>query len=241
MLTLRHRAIFPALLSASLALLIGCASCSCSNDNEDVSSEQTKTQKETRPHVQRLKISAAVGNLSRQFADLNDVHLAAAEPLGISPIATPGDAWRIHRPLVLVETCEDFTIDTLTHSYPYLVPEAAQLLHEIGANFHSLLAQRQGGAYSIKVTSLLRTNESVSRLKRMNGNSVERSAHLYGTTFDISYVKFIHTNPNDMVLRTDGDLKNLLAEVLLALRDQGRCLVKYERHQGCFHITATGR
>ena len=96
---------------------------------------------------------------------------------------------------------------------------------------------RGGGNYRIKVTSALRTLESVNRLKKRNIKSLNRSAHLFGTTFDVSYVKF----PCDSitVARTDGDLKNLLAEILLDLRSEGRCLVKYERKQGCFHITAT--
>ncbi len=52
----------------------------------------------------------------------------------------------------------------------------------------------------------------------------------------LSYVKF-HCLDTTRTIH-DGDLKNLLAEVLLDMRTAGRCLVKFERKTGCFHITA---
>jgi hypothetical protein len=39
------------------------------------------------------------------------------------------------------------------------------------------------------------------------------------------------------VNRRQEDLKNLLAEVIYAVREEGKCYVKYERKSGCFHIT----
>lgn len=187
-----------------------------------------------------LRISERVGNLSKQFADLNPEHLVYAERLGIKPIAATRDIMRLTRPIVKVESNSYHHIDDLSHSYPYLVPQAAELLDTIGARFNSKLAERGGGKYKIKVTSLLRTRESINRLRHGNINSTENSAHLYGTTFDISYVEFREGMLNTKK-HTDGELKNLLAEVLLELRDAGKCLVKFERKQGCFHITATGR
>ena len=59
---------------------------------------------------------------------------------------------------------------------------------------------------------------------------------MFGTTFDISYSKFICDNP-DATHRTFEDLKNMLAEVLYDLKQEGRCYVKYESKQSCFHIT----
>ena len=82
---------------------------------------------------------------------------------------------------------------------------------------------------------MLRTPRLVKRLRRRNRNAVDTSAHLYGTTFDISYAKFICDSTR--VPRTQEDMKNLLGEVVYAMREQGRCYVKYERKQGCFHIT----
>lgn len=188
------------------------------------------------PQTDLVKLRVVpVGRLATVFSDLNDQHLKAAKALGISPIDSEQDILYASRPLARVESCREYYIDDLTHSYPYLVPEAASLLREIGARFCDSLQARGGGAYRIKVTSLLRTPGTVHRLRRVNRNSTEASAHQYATTFDISYSKFVCDN--DSTGRTVEDLKNLLAEILYDLRADGRCLIKYERKQGCFHIT----
>lgn len=181
-----------------------------------------------------------VYNFNTQFDDINDAHIDYARQLGIQPIETSKDIMAINKPIVKIESGKEYYISPLTHSYAYLVDPAAVLLHDIGAEFNQLLAKDYPGAdYRINVTSILRTIESVSRLKKGNKNSTENSAHLYGTTFDISYVKFQEGAENGVQI-SDGDLKLLLAEVLLGLKEEGRCLVKYERKQGCFHITTTG-
>lgn len=187
----------------------------------------------------KMKINPLGGTLGRVFNDSNYVHLDEAERIGISPIETLADVWHVRRPVCHIKSCREYVVDSLTHSLPYLVPEAADLLKEIGARFNDSLAARGGGAYRLKVTSVLRTKAAIKRLRRRNGNAVEASAHQFGTTFDISYAKFICDSVT--VNRTQEDLKNLLGEVLKAVRDEGGCYVKYERKQGCFHITARDR
>lgn len=177
-----------------------------------------------------------VGPLAKVFNDSNYLQLRASRALGIRPVATPADAWHTTKPLVKLVSNPDFYMDNLTHSMPYLVPEAADLLHDIGKAFNDSLKARGGGAYRIKVTSVLRTPTTVKSLRRRNVNAVPESTHLYGTTFDISHAQFICDN--DSVPRTQEDLKNLLAEVLYDMKQKGRCYVKYERKQACFHITA---
>lgn len=177
------------------------------------------------------------GTLGRTFNDSNYLHIAEAEAIGVRPITSLGGAWKAGARLERVITCEDYYIDDLTHSMPYLVPEAKELLGTIGRAFRDSLAARGGGDYRVKVTSVLRTPRLVKRLRRRNRNAVDTSAHLYGTTFDISYAQFI-CNRAGGVYRTQEDLKNLLGEVIWAQRDLGRCYVKYERKQACFHITA---
>lgn len=194
----------------------------------------------TKPDIKTFHISQKVGNLAKQFNDLNEAHLAYAYKIGISPIASTRDILKIKQPIVHIKTGEYYKVDKLSHSYPYLVSEAAALLDTIGLRFNQKLSERNGGNYKIKVTSLLRTTESIARLQHGNVNSTSNSAHLYGTTFDISYVDFDEQMFNTGKLN-DGQLKNLLAETLLELREEGKCLVKYERKQGCFHITATGK
>ena len=188
------------------------------------------------PGGRKMHINYLGATLGRVFNDSNYLHLRAARAIGIHPVDATPKAWHSRRPLVKIVSNKDFYVDELTHSMPYLVPEAAALLHDIGRAFNDSLRSRGGGAYRIKVTSVLRTPSTVKALRRRNRNAVEESTHLYGTTFDISYIRF--ACDNDSLPRTQEDLKNLLGEVLAGLRDQGRCYVKYERKQSCFHVTA---
>lgn len=175
-------------------------------------------------------------SLARAFPDINDIHLHYARLGGIHPVRSADDAWRYGKGLERIRSDRYIYIDSLTHSYPLLVPEAAQLLETIGARFHDSLQVRGGGAYRPKVTSVFRTEATVSKLRRVNRNASAESAHCYGTTFDISYSKFICDDSRD-TRRTFEDLKNLLAEIVEDLRQEGRCVVKHERHQACLHIT----
>lgn len=184
----------------------------------------------------KMKINPIGGTLGRVFNDSNHVHLASAREIGISPVDGPKGAWALKRPVKRIESCREYYVDNLTHSVPYLVPEAAGLLKEIGRRFNDSLEARGGGDYRLKVTSVLRTEGAVKKLRRRNINATQESAHRYGTTFDISYTKFICDSMT--VPRTQEDLKNLLGEVLKQIRDEQKCFVKYERKQGCFHITA---
>lgn len=190
------------------------------------------------PGGQRIAVSRQIRtSLPRLFNDSNKYHLATAREIGIEPVTELKGVWQLRRPVEHIVSCREYFVDSLTHSYPFLIPEAAGLLREIGQRFNDTIQARGGGDYRIKVTSVLRTAETVKRLRRRNVNATDSSAHQFGTTFDISYAKFICDSANT-IPRTQEDLKNLLGEILLSLRDSGRCWVKYERKQGCFHITA---
>lgn len=187
------------------------------------------------PGGRKLKINALGGTLGRVFNDSNKFHIAAAESIGIKPLHSLTQAWAEAPKLRRLQSCQAYYLDNLTHSLPYLVPEAHNLLTDIGNAFRDSLEARGGGYYRIKVTSVLRTPSLVKRLRRRNRNAVDTSAHLFGTTFDISYLKFICDTPS--IPRTQEDLKNLLGEVVEDQRRNGRCYVKYERKQSCYHIT----
>lgn len=187
----------------------------------------------------RLRTRVSVP-LSKLFADINPEHLAVARRDGITPVDSPDGAWREGRGLVRIESNKYYFVDELKHSYPYLKPHAAALLAEMGRRFHDSLVARGGGEYRPKVTSVLRTPLTVGRLRRVNRNASAESAHQYATTFDISYSKFICDDAS-ATRRTFEDLKNLLAEITADLRSEGRCVVKHERRQACFHITAIDR
>ena len=173
--------------------------------------------------------------LNEIFTDNNALQLEAAEQNGFKPVSTLRDAYCIDRPLIRIYSCDAYMLDDLTASVPYLVPKAAQLLKEIGYAFQDSIRQRGGKAYRIKVTSVTRTDFSVSKLMRRNRAATENSCHRYGTTFDISWVKFDCLDPS-MVVSLE-DLKNILAEVVLDFRSQGRCYAIFERRSGCLHIT----
>lgn len=176
-----------------------------------------------------------LGSYARLFNDSNYVHWAEAERIGIEPLGDTRSHWQMRRPLVKVVSCRDFYVEPLTYSRPFMIPEGAAMLHEIGSRFRDSLDARGGGDYRIKVTSVLRTPESVSRLRRRNRNAVDSSVHQLGTTVDISYSRF--AADSDRIPRSTIDLKNILAEVLLAMRSEGKCWVKHEHKQPCFHIT----
>lgn len=184
----------------------------------------------------RLKVRP-IGSYSRVFNDRNDAHVAAARRIGISPIMSLYDAYNLDKPIMKISTCNDYYVEELTHSLPYLVPEATRLLHDIGRSFSDSVVARGGSKYKIRVTSLTRTDYTVTRLRRGgNVNASVESAHRYGTTFDVSYIHYECCDSSCVV--AEQDLRGILAEVLDYYRDEGRCLVKYEIKQGCFHITA---
>lgn len=226
-------------LTAVFALLLACGNKEKEEDIAETSVSQSSLTGDDNQKVfgvRGIKVRN-IGYLGKVFNDSNFLQLEAARRLGIEPVGDLNTAYFMKRPIVKVESNKYYQIDSLRHSLPYLVPEAATLLEDIGRNFIDSLHSRGGDSYKIKVTSLLRTPDSVGRLRRVNVNATDSSTHQYATTFDISYTNFYCLDENRQI--NQGDLKNLLAEVLLDLRQQGRCLVKFERKTGCFHVTVT--
>lgn len=172
--------------------------------------------------------------LSTIFCDTNDLQLTAAIKNGINPIQNL-NAYNLNHPLVKLSTCDAYALKTMWHSMPYLVPRAQHLLHDIGQAFSDTIKARGGKDYRIFVTSALRTEYSVRRLKRFNRAATEQSCHRYGTTFDVSWTTF-DCRDSSYVISLE-DLKNILAEIIYQKREQGRCYAMFERRQGCFHIT----
>lgn len=174
------------------------------------------------------------------FPDLNDVQLVAAQQYGVSPVDDRADAEERKSELVYIGSNPFYHVDPLRNSIPYLVPRAAVLLQDIGENFFDSLQVKGIPLHKVIVTSVLRTNEDIRRLRRVNGNATEHSCHLYGTTFDVTYNRYETVSDPDgeerRAVRNDT-LKWVLSEVLDDLRQSERCYVKYEVKQGCFHIT----
>ena len=111
------------------------------------------------------------------------------------------------------------------------------MLEEIGQNFQDSLRAKGVGSYKIVVTSVLRSDDDVKRLRRVNVNATQNSAHRYGTTIDIGYYRFERTDNLYPYEIPKEQLRNILAEVLRDMKAKGKMYIKYEVKQGCFHIT----
>ena len=167
------------------------------------------------------------------FNDMNGTQLKAAQRFGIKPVDDRNYAFHDDKRLVKVSTCAAYKIDKLTHSVPYLTKGASALLTKIGETLRKRLKEEKLPDCRLIVTSLLRTKADVRRLQGVNANASSNSTHCYATTFDITYQRF------DGVSKSSGERYiEILSDVLQDLRKQGRCYVRFETNQHCFHITS---
>lgn len=181
----------------------------------------------------------SVPHFGNTFPDQNDVQLIAAQKWGVKPIADRQDAMNKKSGLVYVGSNPYFYIDKLHSSIPYLVPRASVLLQDIGKAYYDSLMIKGIPLHKIIVTSVLRSKADVAKLRTHNGNATQNSCHMYGTTFDLCYNRYVTVEaPGEKRRRVTNDtLKWVLSEVLRDMRENKRCLIKYEVNQGCFHIT----
>ena len=175
-------------------------------------------------------------NYPRIFNDLNDRQLEAARangterPLSIEELEVGAFG------LQYITTNKLYKVDPLTHSAPYLVPKAKEFLDDLGEAFQDSLYNRgYDRRHSFIVTSVYRTQNHIKRLRRSgNVNASENSCHQYGTTIDITYMRF--EKPTEHIAN-DMKLQQLLYQTVYDMHKAGRCYVKYERKQACLHIT----
>ena len=189
-----------------------------------------------RPHHRIL----SVPSYAAAFPDSNGLQLQAANKWGVLPVKNRADAEARKKELVYIASSPYYHVDPLRQSIPYLVPRAAVLLQDIGQAFFDSLYIKGVPLHRFIVTSVLRTQEDVARLRNFNQNATENSCHLYGTTFDICYNRYETVEPPQGPRRRqvrNDTLKYVLSEVLRDMRQQGRCYIKYEVKQGCFHMT----
>lgn len=181
----------------------------------------------------------SVPNFGKTFPDQNDVQLIAAQQFGVKPILNRDEAVHQKDKLVYVGSNPYFYIDKLHSSIPYLVPRASVLLQDIGRSFYDSLQCKGIPLHKVIITSVLRSKDDVSKLRTHNGNATQNSCHMYGTTFDLCYNRYKTVEaPGKPRRKVRNDtLKWVLSEVLRDFREKNRCYIKYEVHQGCFHIT----
>lgn len=240
-----------------LGYLLGLSTAGCASKNRDTDSTVTipqnakdddiesesipenKKEEKTRKEViyYRNKL-----NYKTLFKDINEEHLAMARKVGLdTPPRTraeiPGN-----RQLLKIKSNRLYTIYTLKYSSPYLTRGAASELNAISQAFKdSLRSKNLLDEYRLVVSSVLRSEEDVKNLRKSgNPNASDNSAHCYGTTFDIAYTIYDRDNDKDCEsFMQPYELTKVLGEVLLDRKKAGKCLVKYEKKEHCFHITAT--
>ncbi len=176
-----------------------------------------------------------------KLKDFNEVHLRHAKKNGLKqPIKTNADfenaidSLQKNGTLVEITDSKYYYIPRLTHSKPYLTPEAAYLLQEIGMRFHEKLREHDLPKYKFEVASLLRTEESQKQLRKVNRQATQNSSsHFYGCSFDISYSRYERFGK----CYREQKLENLLTETLRELRRDCRLLIVNEKRNKCYHIT----
>ena len=181
----------------------------------------------------------SVPHFGNTFPDQQNVQILAANQHGVAPVQNREEAEHSKGKLVYVGSNPFFYVDKLNNSIPYLVPKASVLLQDIGRAYFDSLQIKGIPLHKIIVTSILRTKDDVAKLRTRNGNATENSCHLYGTTFDICYNRYKQIQTKDQPRRQvqNDTLKWVFSEVLRDFREKNRCYIKYEVHQGCFHIT----
>lgn len=136
--------------------------------------------------------------------------------------------------LVELKPTKAYALDSMIYSFPVALPGTKELIDTLAERFRKELINTNLRGTRLRVTSVLRTESSVKELVRHNRNAIKNSAHLHGTTFDVSYASYNFTRPIDD--QEAGYLREILARVLFRLRKEGRCWVTYELYQPCFHV-----
>ena len=181
-------------------------------------------------------VVGAMNKYERKFNDLQSVQKAAAMKNGLDPFESRADLEENYKALckegklVKISSNSGYVVRELTYSVPYVVPKVEALLDDIAKSFQ----ERTNSRVKFEVTSVLRTEEDVANLRRVNGNASSVSCHCHATTIDISYVRF---SKELLSTQRDSDLRLVLAQAIYELRDAGRCYVKIEQKQHCYHIT----
>jgi hypothetical protein len=179
---------------------------------------------------------------SKKLNDLNDLHLLHAQTNGLKKPFQTNEEYdtnidELIEKKILVEVKENqyYKLKSLTHSHPYLIPESISMLNEIGIRFQEKLKEKKYKNYCFRLTSLLRTEETQQKLSKRNHNATGHSAHLYGTTVDISYKNFY--NPVTDSIESSYEGVQTLTKVLTEMREECKIIAIRERKQSCFHIT----
>lgn len=233
----KHKKQVMAAVVGAVVLLMVMAGVSRCGDDDDVSQEMRAENQEPE-ETNLVAYPGRTFNYKQRFNDLQSKQFAVASKIGLPrPPKDREDAASMRNKLVEVKTNRNYIVDDLTHSAPYLIPSAKKELDAIGDEWADILQRNGLPHYRFYVTSILRTQESIRHLQKSgNINSVTKSCHCYGTTFDLAYMRFDKVTRTSDYMHQDN-LKLVLGQVLLNHQRAGKIYVKYEAKQSCFHIT----
>lgn len=180
---------------------------------------------------------------SRFLRDPNKMHIAAGKEMGLNPPYRKNADFLAERDslvacgaLIYVPDSTYYVKKSAKYSYPYLTPEAFRVLNELSDRFQQKLKEKKQPAYSLYLTSALRTEESQRKLRKGNKNATrDTTSHLYGASFDISYWEFLR-NSNRRAY-SYKHIQNILTKTVSEMRNENKFLVIKENGQFCFHIT----
>jgi hypothetical protein len=189
-----------------------------------------------------VRFASAPITPSKKLNDQNETQLVHALKNGLKQPFASIDEFNakidsLKKKSVLIEVTDNkfYQLKELKYSQPFLIPEAVDMLNEIGYRFQERLEEKKYNNYRFRITSLLRTVENQSKLHHHNGNATDHSTHLYGTTVDISYKNFYNTKKD--TIESSFEAVQALTKVLIEMRQECKLLAVRERHQSCFHIT----
>lgn len=226
--TLSMRHVFYCCVAGLLLAVVIITANQCSDDDDDISvcycenatapirpkSKLRDISSEQLPHAQANGLKKPIKN-SKEFESVIDSLLDNDK-------------------LVKIKHTRYYNVRRLTHSYPYLTPEARDLLELIGKRFQTNLKLAGMPRYKYQISSLLRTEEFQKSLTRVNANAIVGvTTHYYGTTFDIAYDKYDYRGESV----SDSKIEEILENTLRELREQCRLMIIREKSNKCFHIT----
>ncbi len=200
---------------------------------------QKKTKASHKTKLSNIALSSTANKSRLQFTDLKEndaleLHLETAASFGLPLLEKNSDvdSFLQLRKLVPVNNNPGYHIDSLTHSKPVMLPEAYEVLKEMGR----LFVAKAGNHQSFTVTSVTRTMDNQKHLRRLNPNATKgNSSHSFGCSFDISYLRFNQKHGRNK------KLQKVLEEVLLDMRNDRKIYVIVEKRVKCFHITVINK
>lgn len=193
-------------------------------------------------------------------ADVNARQLAVAQSIGVRASGKEQieQLRRSGRLVALEDSTRYWVLRDLTYSVPFATRSAKGMLLEASRRFQTRMDSLGLPRYRLTVTSVLRTDETQADLRKRNGNAAAGvSTHEYGTTMDISHIRFAPPPADpalppelaqlqdsllaDVAKRHAASLQGELGRVLREMRSEGKLKVMMERQQPVYHTTVATR